>query len=78
MCEGCEWLWNSGILDTTVGLTFELGSLEVGSDNHAIAWSLAKDNSNIVHQHIHRALLEEVMEEKPLMQMMMELMGELF
>jgi len=80
MCEGCSWLWNSGVLDTTVGLVGELCSLEAGSDSHAIAWSLAKDNHNRVSDHIHRVLCEEVMEEmanEPLMQMMMGLLGEM-
>ena len=77
MCEGCEWLWNSGILDATVGLCFELDSLEFGSDNHAIAWTLAKDNADVVKYHIHRALHEEMREEGSIMQLLMSLMGEM-
>tara|TARA_R110002020_G_scaffold30851_2_gene96938 strand:- start:1722 stop:1958 length:237 start_codon:yes stop_codon:yes gene_type:complete len=77
MCEGCEWLWDSGILDTTIGLRFELASMEAWSDNHAIAWALAKDNANRVTEHIHRALCEELMEDTPIVQLLTELLEEI-
>tara|TARA_R110000824_G_scaffold194209_4_gene376794 strand:- start:7138 stop:7383 length:246 start_codon:yes stop_codon:yes gene_type:complete len=80
MCEGCEWLWNSGMMDESVGLNVEMHTLDIGSDNHAIVWALAKENTMRVGNQIHRVLTDEVMEEltkEPLMQVLVELLGEI-
>lgn len=80
MCKGCDWLWDSGMMDESVGLNIEMHTLDIGSDTHAIVWSLAKENTMRVGNQIHRALSEELMEElnkEPLVKLMVELMGEM-
>jgi predicted ThiF/HesA family dinucleotide-utilizing enzyme len=72
----CEWFWDNGLMDETIALVFEMDRVKFGSDNHAILWSLANDNTKRVKDHIHRVIVEEIAE-GDLLQMMREIMEEM-